>query len=113
MSISGYERKKESCKRKSCLLLSKMYWSKMQLSATLLPVSGFITEGGVGHDNRGVGGGLTAGSPQAPILPKGGYIMVINVTLPRAGHLCLFPRSLMGKSIKDLKKLFLVCATSM
>ena len=83
-----------------------MYWSKVQLSATLLPVSGFISEDGVGNANRGVGGSLTAGSPQPPILPKGGYIMVINVTLPRAGPLCLFPRSLMGKSIKDLKKKF-------
>ena len=85
-------------------LLNKMYWSRMQLSATLLPVSGFIgLRQGRGHqwvdnDSLVVASQL---SPQIPILPKGGCIMVIKATLPGAGHLRLFPRSLVGKSLNN------------
>ena len=95
-------------------LLNKMYWSRMQLSETLLPVSGVIglRQGRgcqwVDNDSRGVGGGLTALSPQIPVLPKGGCIMVIKATVPGAGHLRFCPRSLMGKSLNNFFFLILM-----
>ena len=85
-------------------LLNKMYWSRMQLSAALLPVSGFMGlrragegqgRGGgrqwVDNDSRRVGGDLSALSPQIPVLPKRGCIMVIKATLPGAGPYICFP----------------------
>ena len=78
-------------------LLNKMYWSRMQLSATLLPVSGVIglRQGRgrqwVDNDSRRVGGDLSALSPQIPVLPKRGCIMVIKATLPGAGPYICFP----------------------
>ena len=86
-------------------LLNKMYWSRMQLSATLLPVSGVIglRQGRgrqwVDNDSRGVGGGLTALSPQIPVLPKGGCILVIKATLPGADTYIFSPGVLWGNPL--------------